>query len=72
MRCKLNILSPVKRMIIKELRYFIYENYYKRIGFPKFNETSEKEDFLLLVATKLIKKYLVLLISKNNINLRHQ
>ena len=59
-------------MIIKELRYFIYENYYKRIGFPKFNETSEKEDFLLLVANKLIKKYLVLLISKNNINLRHQ
>ena len=59
-------------MIIKELRYFIYENYYKRIGFPKFNERSEKEDFLLLVATKLIKKYLVLLISKNNINLRHQ
>ena len=43
-------------MIIKELRYFIYENYYRRIGFPKFNETSEKEDFLLLVATKSIKK----------------
>ena len=45
-------------MIIKELRYFIYENYYRRIGFPKFNETSEKEDFLLLVTTKLIKKIL--------------
>ena len=45
-------------MIIKEFRYFIYENYYRRIGFPKFNETSEKEDFLLLLTTKLIKKIL--------------
>ena len=35
---KLTILSTLKQMTIKELKDFIYENYYRRIGFP--NESS--------------------------------
>ena len=34
---KLNILSTIKKMTIKELRDFIHKNYYRRIGFPKEN-----------------------------------
>ena len=33
----LNILSVKEKMAIKEPKYFIYENYYRRIGFPKRN-----------------------------------
>ena len=32
---KLTILSALKQMTIKELKDIIYENYYRRIGFPK-------------------------------------
>ena len=32
---KLNILSAIQKMAIRELRDFIYENYYRRIGSPK-------------------------------------
>ena len=34
---KLNIISAIKKMTIKELRDFIYENYYRRIVFTKEN-----------------------------------
>ena len=30
-----NIASVIKKMIVDELRDFIFENYYKRIGFVK-------------------------------------
>ena len=35
-------ISALKKMTIKGFRDFIYENYYRQIGFPKktFNETS--------------------------------
>ena len=33
----LNIVSAIKKMTIKELRDFNYENYYKEIGFSKEN-----------------------------------
>ena len=40
----LNISNVIKKMSINELRGFIFEKYYKRIGFSKgnilFNETS--------------------------------
>ena len=56
---KLNIGRTIKRMSFNELRDFIFENYYKRIGFVKkklfFNETFKKKQ-LLLLATKLIEK----------------
>ena len=31
----LNIASAIKEMLVNELREFIFENYYKRIGFVK-------------------------------------
>ena len=31
----LKILSTIKKMTVKELRHFIFENYYKRVGFIK-------------------------------------
>ena len=47
-------------MTIKELRDFIYENYYRRIGFPKDNIYHSikhwKKNDLLSLATKLIQK----------------
>ena len=55
----LNILSAIKKMTIKELRNFIFENYYREIGFIKGNNCSmkhEKKKDLLLLATKLIEK----------------
>ena len=33
----LNILSAMKKMTIKELKNFIYENDYRQIGFTKEN-----------------------------------
>ena len=31
----LNIVRAIKRMSVNEIRGFIFENYYKRIGFCK-------------------------------------
>ena len=33
----LKIARAIKRMPVKEMRDFIFENYYKRIGFSKGN-----------------------------------
>ena len=58
-------------MTIKELRNFIYENYYKWVGFNKENTKysfkCHKND-LQPFAIKLTKKYLILIILKNIIN----
>ena len=65
----LNILSTIKRMASKELKDFILINYYRRIGFPKENSSysmkQQKKRNLLLPKTKLIKKYLMLVMLKN-------
>ena len=39
---KLTIGSSIKKMTVNELRYFIYESYYKRIGFIKKSSYSMK------------------------------
>ena len=55
----LNILSATKKITIKEMKDFIFENYYRRIGFPKENtyySIKQKKKELLLLATKLIEK----------------
>ena len=31
----LNIPRAIKKMSVNEIRYFIFENYYKQIGFSK-------------------------------------
>ena len=33
----LNIVRAIKKMTSNKIRRFIFENYYKRIGFPKEN-----------------------------------
>ena len=57
----LNITKAIKKMSVNEIRDFIFENYYKRIGFSKrnshysmkrFNETLEKK----IVACKQISR----------------
>ena len=66
----LNILSAMKKMTIKELKYFKFGNYYRRIRFTKENKyylmKRKNKKYLLLLAAKLIKKYHQLV--KNIIN----
>ena len=55
---KLNTLSAIKKMTVKELRDFIHKNYYKQIGFTKDNTCSSikrQKKHLLSFATKLMK-----------------
>ena len=56
----LNITKAIKTRSINEIKDFVSENYYKRIGFSKkiscnSMKHSNKKDLLLLV-NKLIKK----------------
>ena len=39
----LKIFSAIKKIKIKELKYFIFENYYEQIGFPKDNSYYSKK-----------------------------
>ena len=60
-------------MTLKECKEFILENYYKQIGFDKENsyysmKNQKKTKDLLLLATKLIKKCLILINLENTIN----
>ena len=48
----INITRPIKTMSLKEIKDFIFENFYKRIGFflkkwLLFNETLEKKRFIV-------------------------
>ena len=45
----LNIASTIKKVTINELKDYIYEKYYKRVGFNEENETQKKD--LLSLAT---------------------
>ena len=51
-------------MTVKELEEFIFENYYRRIGFTNeniyYSMKHQKKKDLRLLATKFIKKYLML------------
>ena len=56
----LNIVRAIKKMSINEIRDFIFENYYKQIGFSKessyYSVKRLKRTDLLLLANKLIEK----------------
>ena len=58
----INIASAIKKMSINELRDFIFENHYKRIGFFKERSYDSKKRFLkkdlLLVPNKLMENIL--------------
>ena len=60
----MNIHSAIKKMKIKELKDFIFENYYRQIEFTKQNSyysmKHQKKKDLLLLAPKLIEKNLML------------
>ena len=54
-----NILSAIKKMTIKEFKDFLFENFYRQIGFTKENSYSmkhPKKTELVLLATKLLGK----------------
>ena len=56
----LNIARAIEKMTANEIRDFIFENCYKRIGFSKENSFCSmkrlKKKRLLLLANKLIEK----------------
>ena len=56
----LDIGRTIKKMSVNNIRYFIYEKYYKRIGFSKkdsyYSMKCLKGKDLLLLANKLIEK----------------
>ena len=53
----LNIVSAIKTMTIKELKSFIFKNYYKQVRFSRENNSYsinyQKNKYLLFLATKL-------------------
>ena len=56
----LNIIKAIKKISVNDIRDFIFENYYKRIGFSKeynyYSMKRLKRRDLLLLANKLIEK----------------
>ena len=54
----LNIARTIKKMFVNDIRDFIFENYYKRIGFSKesnyYSTKHLKRKDLFLLANKLI------------------
>ena len=56
----LNISRAIKRMSVNEMRDFIFENYYKKIGFSKessyYSIKCLKRKDLLLLANKLMER----------------
>lgn len=57
----LNIFNVIK-ISQSNLKNFIYENYYRRVQFPKencyYSMKNQKKKHLLLLATKLIEEVL--------------
>ena len=68
----LTIDKTIKKMTVKELKDFIFENYHEQMGFAKensyysikFREMKAPQFF----ATKLTEKYLILTILTSSIN----
>ena len=52
----LNTVKAMKKMFVNEIRNFIFENYYKQVGFSK-----EGSYYLM---KRLIRKYSLLLVNK--------
>ena len=62
MKYVLNISIAVKKMKIKEVKKYLFQKYYRRIGFPRkkgyYSMKHQQKNELLLLATKLIEKIL--------------
>ena len=66
-----NIARAIKKMTVNEIRHFIFENSYKQIGFSKedsYYSMKHLKKKVLLLANKLMEKYLFLIMLKNIIN----
>ena len=62
----LNIAKDIKKMSVNEIRDFIFENHYKRIGFSKENsyysvKHFKKKDLLLLLILVMLKNTIIYL-----------
>ena len=52
----LNITKAIKKMSINEIKYFIFENYYKRIGFSEETNYYSMKCFRKIELTLLANK----------------
>ena len=52
----LNVTKAIKDMLLNEIRDFIFENYYKRIGSFKENSYYSMKRLKKMLAKKLIEK----------------
>ena len=56
----LNIAKAIKKILVNEIKDFIFENYYKRIVFSKENSSYSmeylKKKVLLLLENKLVEE----------------
>ena len=68
----LNIVRAIEKMSVNEIRHFLFENYYKRVGFSKENSYYSMKHMVkkINVTCKQInrKKYLILIMLKNTNN----
>ena len=70
-----SIVGAIKKMTIKELKDFVYEKYYEWVRFIKestYYSTKHQRRSFLSFATKLIEKWLFLLIPKNQSQLKRR
>ena len=52
----LRITKAIKKISVNDIRYFIYENYYKRIGFSKKDSYHSLKQTKRKLNNKLIRK----------------
>ena len=69
----LNITKAIKTMSINEVKNFIFENFYKQIGFSKESsyylmKRLNKKRFIVVRYQINKEKYLILVMLKNTIN----
>ena len=71
----ISVVGAIKKMTIKELKDFVYEKYYEWVRFIKestYYSTKHQRRSFLSFATKLIEKCLILLIPKNQSQLKRK
>ena len=71
----ISVVGAIKKMTIKELKDFVYEKYYEWVRFIKestYYSTKHQRRSFLSFATKLIEKWLFLLIPKNQSQLKRR
>ena len=68
----INVTKAIRKMPVNDMRDFIFENYYKQIGFSKESSYCSlirlKKKDLLLLANKLIEKVADPCNAKNTMN----